>query len=74
MIEEGCVVEVVQSNSGYRGTGTAIAIAFHDYWLVQIQNPAPQQNPIILVKAVNLRFVSSAPVKEKKEKKKKNQE
>jgi hypothetical protein len=71
MIEEGCVVEVVQSRSGYTGTGTAIAIAFHDYWLVQLPNPKPNQNAIILVKATNLRFVSPPSVKEKK---KKNQE
>lgn len=71
MIEEGCVVEVVQSRSGYTGNGTAIAIAFQDYWLIQIPNPAPNKNPIILVKATNLRFVSAPAIKEKK---KKNQE
>jgi hypothetical protein len=72
MIEEGSIVEVVQSKSGYTGKGEALSIAYQDFWLVKIlEKKQHVVNPVILVKAANLRLIS---VPTKKEKKKKDQE
>lgn len=66
MIEEGSLVEVVKSKSGYTGKGEAVGIAYGDFWLVKVLESSPHAvNPVILVKSTNLRL-TSAPKKKKK--------
>jgi hypothetical protein len=67
MIKEGCVVEVTRSKCGYTGKGEALNLVYGDYWLVKVTEKNPNGNSIILVKSTNLRFVSAAPQKKKKE-------
>jgi hypothetical protein len=67
LLEEGDLVEVTASKSGYRGPGQLIGIAYGTHWLVKVPRD-DGRNTVITVNAMHLNKTSSASVKDPKKK------
>jgi hypothetical protein len=67
LLEEGDLVEVKASKTGYTGPGKLITRAYGTHWLVEIPTE-DERNSIITVNAMHLNKTSSAPPRDKKPK------
>jgi hypothetical protein len=68
LLDEGDVVEVKHSKSGYTGPGTLVSLAYGNNWLVKI-NAEPGKNSLIMVNTLHLDKLSDGIVRDNKKKK-----